>query len=370
MQEHPIPQDVTGYKFHIVGNMTLKQFAQVGAGVLVGVILYNTNLLPIFKWPLVAISVGLGAMMAFVPIEERPLDHWIITFFRRLYSPTKFYWRKESAVPFALKPEKIQQKEQEQAVEIDLTPARQQRIRDYIASVKMPNEVEPWEQEEAGRVSNILEAFDEVQVENVESKPRAVKPALNPRIRMLSPQTPEEGVVFEASSKPEPLPEPTPEPTMSPTPVEVNPAPAPIADEAPLPPIAPPTLTPTEQPTDASEEPIAKPLAEPTYTPAQTQATTNTALPFPEKSTVPNMLMGMVLTPDNKLIDRAVVTIKTTQGDTVAALNTNLLGQFFATAPLPNGTYNISVKKEGMTFADQALVLSGQIVEPIELRAA
>src|SRR3990170_2260575 len=146
MQEHPIPQDVTGYKFHIVGNMTLKQFAEVGAGVLVAVILYNTNLLSFIKWPLMMLSVGLGGMMAFVPIEERPLDHWIMTFFRRLYNPTKFYWRKDSAVPFALMPKKA----------------------------------------ENTKVLAILQTFDELPVADVRSKPLKIKPSLTPRIRKLS----------------------------------------------------------------------------------------------------------------------------------------------------------------------------------------
>lgn len=362
MQEHPIPQDVTGYKFHIVGNMTLKQFAQVGAGVLVGVIFYNTNLLPIFKWPLVALSVGLGAMMAFVPIEERPLDHWIVTFFRRLYSPTKFYWRKESSIPFALKPEKIQVRPQEPVAEVDLTPARQKRIRDYIASVQQPSDAEPWEKEEASRVSGILETFDDVEVENVTSKPQAIKPQLTPRIRMLSAREPAQEVVFESMQE-------TTEPIAPVESVVTPSAPPSPAAEAPLPPVAPlpvPPADPAEQTVAVFEEPIP----EPAYTPAQTPATTNESLPFPEKSTVPNMIMGMVLTPDNKLVDRAVVTIRNTQGDTVAALNTNLLGQFFATAPLPNGTYNLSVKKEGLTFIDQELVLSGNPVLPLELRAS
>ena len=86
MQEHPIPQDITGYKFHIIGSMTLKQFGEVFLGVIIAGILFKTNLIAVIKWPLIMMSVGLGAAAAFLPIEERPLDHWIITFFRVLYN--------------------------------------------------------------------------------------------------------------------------------------------------------------------------------------------------------------------------------------------------------------------------------------------
>lgn len=332
MQEHPIPQDVTGYKFHIVGNMTLKQFAEVGAGVLLAVIVYNTNLLPLFKWPLILFAVGLGGMMAFVPIEERPLDHWIVTFFRRLYSPTKFYWRKESEVPFALKPEKQQKEPAQQQFEIDLTPARQQRIKEYIASVQQPADVEPWESQEASRVADILQSFDDVMVEKVKAKPQAVKPQLHTRVRNLSAsQTPpaKKRVVFRS--------------------VVQNDQPSPAVD----------------QPTQPVEETLEQtPYAAPT-----TAATTNARLPFPQKELVPNALMGMVLTRDNKLVDRAVVSIKNPQGGIIRALNTNLLGQFFATDPLANGTYVLSVEKSGLTFPERTITLNGSLVSPLELRA-
>jgi hypothetical protein len=38
MKEHPIPQDITNYRFHIVGSMTLKQFGECAAGVIIALI--------------------------------------------------------------------------------------------------------------------------------------------------------------------------------------------------------------------------------------------------------------------------------------------------------------------------------------------
>src|SRR5262245_9272112 len=99
MREHPIPQDVVGYRFHIIGNMTIKQFAEIGAGCILAFIIYSTNLFAFLKWPLIGISIGVGALAAFVPFEERPLDHWLMTFFRVMYRPTLFYWRREPQIP-------------------------------------------------------------------------------------------------------------------------------------------------------------------------------------------------------------------------------------------------------------------------------
>jgi hypothetical protein len=354
MQDHPIPQDVTGYKFHIVGNMTLKQFAEVGIGVMVAVILYNTNLLFFVKWPLIVLSVGLGGMMAFVPIEERPLDHWIVTFFRRLYNPTKFYWRKESTVPFAMTPEKTVVKQKEPQLEVDLTPARQQRIKDYLASVSQDKPLSEFEEAEKMRLGAVMQTFDDVSVEDVHAKPQVVKPTLVPRVRKLSPSQQAPAIkqtVFQA--EPEiAIPEPTAITPSTAEPPPINPVTTaePLTDE-----------TPTEVYTDEIPVPYSLPTA---------QAETNTKLPFPQKNTTPNMIMGMVLTGDDKLVDRATVTIKNRQGKVVGALRTNLLGQFFAATPLPSGVYALSIEKAGLNFPEQTLTLQGAPLEPLEVRAA
>jgi hypothetical protein len=354
MQEHPIPQDVTGYKFHIVGNMTLKQFAQVGAGVLLAVIIYNTNLLVFIKWPMIVLSVGLGAMMAFVPIEERPLDHWIITFFKRLYSPTKFYWRKETTLPFAMQPKKTTIAPAEETFEVDLTPARTERIRQYIASVKQPEAVEPWESEENSRVAQILDTFGEVEVKDVESTPQKIRPSLNPRVRKLAPNQGaplRQEMVFQNQ-----------------TPVVEQPAeqfpkqPQPISDNQVIEKKLPVEVFADDGSADDLVE--DKKIAQP-----QKKVSTNAALPFPQKELAPNKIVGMVLTKDNKLIDRAVVTIKDTNGRVAGAFNTNVLGQFSVSTPFPNGTYLVSVEKAGHQFPQETLTLHGETVEPLELRA-
>lgn len=376
MQEHPIPQDVTGYKFHIVGNMTLKQFAEVGAGVLVAVILYNTNLLPFIKWPLMIISVSLGGMMAFVPIEERPLDHWITTFFRRLYSPTKFYWRKEPTVPFAMTATNQVKKPAENTVEIDLTPARRQRIKDYLESVKTPDEGEAWEVEENARVSDILGKFEQVNVGEVKAKPQKIKPQLNPRIRKLSlSQAPpaHQQVIFHSEKpavkeKPEPKTTEIAETAMIEEQSE-NSLPLPVSQQ-----MRDAVQNTLDQRTTVLGERPAEILDQQqednNYVHPEETAAINPNLPFPQKELPPNTVMGMVLTKDNKLVDRAVVAIKNTQGKIVRSLSTNILGQFFTSAPLPNGTYAVAVKKDGLSFPEQQFTLSGVAAAPLELKAA
>lgn len=134
MREHALPQDVTGYKFHIIGNMTLKQFGEVAAGCIVGFLLYQTNLYPMIKIPLIILAAGSGALIAFVPIEERPLDQWITAFFRALYRPTQYYWKRMVKIPepFLYEP-RVELKTV--VADVDLTPARRQRVKDYLRSI-------------------------------------------------------------------------------------------------------------------------------------------------------------------------------------------------------------------------------------------
>src|SRR3989344_3816180 len=94
MEQHPIPQQISSYQFRLIGDMTLKQFSYVAGGALLGLLIYATGLHPFLKWLLILISVGMGAAFAFLPFEERPLSTWFISFFRSVYSPTVFIWKK------------------------------------------------------------------------------------------------------------------------------------------------------------------------------------------------------------------------------------------------------------------------------------
>lgn len=89
-QAHPIPQNVTNFEFHLVGDMTLKQFGYLAAGVGLAFLVFTTlsTSQPILAWPIIIISALLGVAFAFLPIQERPLDHWVVAFFKAIFQPT------------------------------------------------------------------------------------------------------------------------------------------------------------------------------------------------------------------------------------------------------------------------------------------
>ena len=92
-QNHPIPQEISSYQFRLVGDMTLKQFFQLAGGLLISLLFYSSNLPVFIKWPAILIFASLGAALAFLPYEDRPLGEWIILFFKATYSPTLFDWK-------------------------------------------------------------------------------------------------------------------------------------------------------------------------------------------------------------------------------------------------------------------------------------
>jgi hypothetical protein len=161
MREHALPQDVTGYKFHIIGNMTLKQFAEVASGCVAGFFVYQTNL-PIFiKWPTILLLAGAGAFAAFVPFEERPFDHWIVAFFKALYRPTQFYWTRSSKIPDA-----FLYKNNSNLIlttaPVDLTPARRQRVTEFLHTVSSnTTEQDPLDERANQHIDSVMSFFSQ-----------------------------------------------------------------------------------------------------------------------------------------------------------------------------------------------------------------
>lgn len=94
MEQHPVPQNVTTFQFRLVGDMTIKQFGYLAGGIIGGYICYKLPLPFFFTWPLAIGSGLLGFGLAFVPVEERPMDVWIASFFKNIYNPTQYVWQK------------------------------------------------------------------------------------------------------------------------------------------------------------------------------------------------------------------------------------------------------------------------------------
>src|ERR1035437_60282 len=94
MDNHPIPQDITGFEFKLIGNMTLKQFAYVAGGAILGLFFYASPLFFLIKILLALASIGTGVAFAFVPFEGRPLDLMVKNLIKAVLSPTQYVYQK------------------------------------------------------------------------------------------------------------------------------------------------------------------------------------------------------------------------------------------------------------------------------------
>ena len=94
MEQHPIPQQISSYEFKLVGDMTLKQFLKAAGGIVVALLINSTGLMVLAKWPLMLLFGGGGLLLAFMPIEDRPLESWVVSFIRSIYSPTIYTYKR------------------------------------------------------------------------------------------------------------------------------------------------------------------------------------------------------------------------------------------------------------------------------------
>jgi len=92
------------------------------------------------------------------------------------------------------------------------------------------------------------------------------------------------------------------------------------------------------------------------------------SLPFPAPPEEPNIIVGMVIDKNGKIVEGAIIEIKNQEGETVRAMRSNKLGQFRTVSPLGDGEYQISCEKEGLNFDIMKIKLEGKILPPIEIR--
>ena len=96
MEQHPIPRQITSFEFKLIGFMTLKQFLYLVIFGPLGYIVYVIFPIPLLNMLLGIATAMFGVALAFVPINERPLDVWIKNAWKRFNSPTQYVYHKHN----------------------------------------------------------------------------------------------------------------------------------------------------------------------------------------------------------------------------------------------------------------------------------
>ncbi len=273
MKQHPIPQHISSYRFRLIGEMTLEQFGKLAGGCVIGLVFYALPLPGLVKWFFIIVSVSAGVSFAFVPFEGRPLEAWIVSFIKSIYSPTEYVWQKASVdFPF-IKTEKSPDQEAPPQKEA----SRSLSVKELALIQALSKNKDLYTQEELDQAQNMLKLFQQNKKADQQKQ--------------------------SATSK--------------------------------LP---------------------------------NKEAQFSQNLPFPKPPDQPNVLVGMVINKNNKIVEGAIIEIKDESGDTVRAMRTNKLGQFRTVSPLSDGQYQIIVEKSGLDFDIMKIKLDGEIVPPIDIR--
>ena len=217
MEQHPVPQHIASYEFRLIGDMTLKQFAQLAAGGVLAIAAYALPISGILKWPLVIFFGFLGFAFAFLPINERPLSVWFLAFLKAVFSPTQFIWTKRTKRPDIFKPTS-------QKIGIPLTkpegPISEKKgnIDQYLTSLPYAEEdkdpLDKKEEEFLNEVDHLFQSVPQPQVvptPQPEMKPRPFSTQVEPEIILpQKPKRPKKPTVEAKINEDLPIPE-TPE---------------------------------------------------------------------------------------------------------------------------------------------------------------
>ncbi len=318
MENHAIPQQISSYQFRLVGDMTLKQFFQLAAGLLVSLLFYASPLPAIIKWPLIIFFALLGVALAFLPFEERPLSRWILEFFRAIYSPTLFSWQKTTVQPVFFQEEGIPT-----AVPMGkiIAPGGEAALQKYLTVTPEERQgiLSKFEQEETNFLSKLTGMFG-----------AAFAPAAAP--------------IFTSQKGAFTIPANAPTKIV----VEEKPQPAPQAAK------------------EVQFTPIAPVVTGDHISGIAAQFSAESAPPGPP--TVPNTIVGQVLDANGKIVEGAIMEIKDIAGRPVRAFKTNKLGHFMIVTPLMNGQYEIMTEKDGLNFEAVTFEAKGEIIPPIAIR--
>lgn len=302
--------------------MTLKQFFQLAGGFVIALIFYASPLIGIVKWPFVIVSAVLGVALAFLPLEERPLERWIFAFFKAIYTPTEFFWKKTAA------PTKFFQDEAVGAPPTAASTEQEAALKSYLAGTKQGTgplaKLEGAEQGFLAALSGIFSGTKSQPIApavpaSVEEKKELKIPVTAP-IKIV-PQAPTHLVVEEKTQQ-------------------------------------------TAQSVSATAQNVS-PFIVGNEIVSTKQAIFSVDAAPPNPPETPNVVVGQVVDDGRRIIEGAIMEIRDEAGRPVRALRSNKVGHFITVTPLDSGRYEIATEKEGYQFSPVSFEAAGVLIPPI-----
>lgn len=343
MEQHPIPQDVTGFQFKLIGTMTVKQFGYVAGGAILAVICWYApgpnifwNLLKFSLMPVFALS---GVIIAFVPIEGRPVDVMAASFFHALITPNQYVYIKRGR-KFSFN-------------EIVLAKPPAPKI--LAQQVSAPGTRKAESKKEQQLRALLSSSYKEAR-NTLDKKELAFLQSISSLPQASSAPAPQPQIVHRAAI-----------PSVH-TPTATNMAPIQTnlsSDSLAQPPLSAP---PVPKPVDQPPKPVDSPALDAAHVRSIPQNLTR-GVGLSHVPDAPNIISGIVKDSRGNVLPNILVEVKDSAGNPVRAFKTNPLGQFASATSLTNGVYTVELEdpKKQHAFNVVQINAQGQIMLPIEI---
>jgi hypothetical protein len=381
MDQHPIPQDVTGFQFKLIGTMTVKQFGYVAIGAILAAITWYLPFQGLWsfvtKFTFVPFFGLSGVIIAFVPIEGRPIDIMAKNFFHTLTSPNQYRYIKKgrkfsfTQVSYAKKIDLATKNAQKTTGSTNAQEnIKKEQLRAFLAHSQ--NSKTNLDKKEDAFLNTIT---------TTQIIPTRINTIPKPTPKNIT-QTKTENLATQETKLQQELAAAKQQEAIQKNTAEVNTAHQKVLE-----------LQKQIQDTHAQKEQLEQELLKlknqlsaqkPTVSPATlTQQvphqdakhvrnipqnmTKNAGLS--QVSDTPNVIVGIVKDARGNILPNILVEVKDKDGNPVRAFKTNPLGQFISATPLTNNTYTIELEdpKKQHAFDAIQIIASGQIMLPIEI---
>jgi len=394
MEQHPVPRNITGFQFRLIGDMTVKQFGYLAVGAILAYLFFRAPFPGILRLPLAVATGFLGVAFAFIPIQERPLDQWLAAFIRSVYSPTQFVWGKMPELPEVLKRPQLASTPRLPSSHVSHFEESKKKLEDYLKTLPTSPSAS-LDKEENQVLTQTLSLFYESKktppsplppeepyvplppLGKPLEKEKPLAPLPKKKVEVAPPQKEKEEVLSPPSGF---------EKTLEALRIQL--ADQKISRERFLEIQSQLTSLLKEKERLGQElislrkrfetRPKEAPVTPTTYLKEEQQPTVKIISPtlapkvgLLSISQVPNVVCGIIIDGLGNLLPGILVTVKNQTGLTLRALKTNRLGQFASSTPLPNGTYTIEVEdpKRRFQFDIIEVTLRGDIFSPLEILA-
>lgn len=423
IESHPIPQDVTGFQFKLIGEMTIKQFAFLAAGCVLGYIFIASPIFFIIKFPIALTFFIGGFFLAFVPISGRPANTMFMLFLKTLFSQDQYMYKKDGGSLLIFNDElMLPSTQQTTSVSSQKQLDKTSKLEEYLRKSTQAEDT-PLDQKESTFFQSVasLSVDTTSTQEPMRTGPRPIiQPVYNPEEHNAGPKQPFDlqsatGNILNSASKQAPD---SPSPQII-TMQEVKQEESPDKKEEEL---NRETEVIEKELEEAKKEEILeaqigknaeeahkkvlefqkqleeitsqkleieKQLLElkktletqkQTFSPSQAvqKEETQNVKKIPKNMTqkvgliapdVPNLIMGIVKDPRGNILPNILIEIKDKEGNPIRAFKTNKLGQFASATPVSSGTYIMELEDSNGKNKFEAIEIEalGQIIPPIEI---